>query len=165
MFVIVGHLLVSLSRQVGVGMVMRSRRRIVGVRRIDFSMCAIMLMLVGVQMLVRMSVRMAVRHVAMGVQVVMNVLMRMNMFMRVRLNRLIDLGHRVPPFGGVIANHGAHDGSGRPVLAGGRSSSCGPANLSPREVRVNAPDMSLVPGGVVHPRLWPSQVVGGQSRA
>ena len=138
------------------GVIMWSRRRIVGVRRVNCSVRGVMLMLVFVRMLVRVSVRMAVHHVAMGVQVIMNVLVGMDMFMRVRRNRFVDLGHRVPPYGGVIANHAAHDGSGRPALVGGRSSSCEPANLSPREARVNASDMSLAPGGVVHPRLRPS---------
>ena len=130
MLVIVWRLLVSVTRQVGVGMVMRSRRRIVGVRRIDGSVRTVMLMLVFVRMLVRVSVRMAVRHVAVGVEVVMNVLVRMDMFMRMRLNRLVDLGHCVPPYDGVIANHGAHDGSESPALL-----PAGPPSVAPRIYR------------------------------
>ena len=102
--------LVSLSRQVGVGMIMWSRHRIVEVRCIIRSVRGVMLMLVFVRMLVHVSVRMAVHHVAMGVQVVMNVLVGMDMFMRVRRNRFVDLGHRVPPYGGVIANPGRMTG-------------------------------------------------------
>lgn len=105
--VIVWCLLVSVARQIGVGVVVWIRRRIVGVRRIDCFVRAIMRMLMGVWMLVRVSVRMAVPHVAVGMEVVMNVFMRMHMFMRVRLNRLVDLGHRGPPYGGVSANDGA----------------------------------------------------------
>jgi len=97
MLVIVRRSLVSLSCQVGVGMIMRSGLRIVEVRRIIPSVRGVMLMLVFVRMLVHVSVRMAVHHVAMGVQVVMNVLVRMDVFMRVRLNRLVDFGHPVPP--------------------------------------------------------------------
>ena len=97
MLVIVRRSLVSLSRQVGVGMIMWSRRRIVEVRRINRSVRAVMLMLVFVRMLVRVSVRMAVHNVAVGMGVVMNVLVRMDVFMRVRLNRLVDFGHPVPP--------------------------------------------------------------------
>jgi len=70
MLVIVRRSLVSLSRQVGVGMIMWSRGRIVEVRRIDRSVRAVMLMLVFVRMLVRVSVRMAVHNVAVGVGVV-----------------------------------------------------------------------------------------------
>ena len=113
MLVIVGRLLVSLARQLGVGMVMRSRRRIVGVRRIDCSVQAVMLMLVFVRMLVPVSARMAVHHVVVGVQVVVHMLVEMDMFMRVRPSRLVD----------------------------------------------------LAPGDVLHPRLWPSRVVGDQARA
>jgi len=152
MLVIVWLLLVSFAHEVRVGVIMWSRRRIVGVRCINCSVRAVMLMFVFVRMLVRVSVRMAVYHVAMGVQVVMNVLVGMDMFMRMRLDRLVNGRHRVPPYDGVIANDGAHDGSGGPAFAGGRSSSCGPAKLSPREVHVNAPDMSLAAGGVLHPR-------------
>ena len=120
MLVIVRRSLVSLSRQVGVGMIMWSRRRIVGVRLINRSVRGVMLMLVFVRMLVHVSVRMAVHHVAMGVQVVMNVLVGMDMFMRVRRNRFVDLGHRVPPYGGVIANPGRMTGvRSRPLLPAG----------------------------------------------
>lgn len=152
MLVIVRRLLVSFAHEVRMGVIMWSRRRIVGVRSIDCSVRAVMLMLVFVRMLVRVNVRMAVHHVAMGVQVVMNVLVGMDMFMRVRRNRLVDLGHRVPPYGGVIANPGRMTGvADRPVWAAGPPS-LAQGNLSPSEVHVNAPDMSLAPGGVLQPR-------------
>ena len=120
MLVIVRRSLVSLSRQVGVGMIMWSRYWIVEVRCIIRSVRGVMLMLVFVWMLVCVSVRMAVHHVAVGMGVVMNVLVRMDVFMRVRLNRLVDLGHPVPPSGGVIANPGRMTG-GRfwPLLPAG----------------------------------------------
>ena len=120
MLVIVRRSLVSLSCQVGVGMIMWSRLRIVDVRRIIRSVRGVMLMLVFVRMLVHVSVRMAVHHVTMGVQVIMNVLVGMDMFMRVRRNRFVDLGHRVPPDGGVIANPGRMTGvRSRPLLPAG----------------------------------------------
>ena len=120
MLVIVRRLLVSFAHEVRMGVIMWSRRRIVGVRRVNCSVRAVMLMLVFVRMLVRVNVRMAVHHVAMGVQVVMNVLVGMDMFMRVRRNRLVDLGHRVPPYGGVIASPGRVTGVRfRPLLPAG----------------------------------------------
>ena len=109
MLVIVWRLLVSIADEVRMGVIMWSRRRILGVRRIDCSVRAVMLMLVNVRMLVCVSVRMAVRHFTVGVDVVMFVLVGVNMFMRVRLDRLIDGRHRVPPGGGVMANNRAHD--------------------------------------------------------
>lgn len=109
MLVVVWRLLVSFAHEVRMGMVMRSRRGIVGVRGIDFPMCTIMLMLVGMQVLVRVSVRMAVRHVTVGMDVIVAVLVGMNMLMRVRLDRLIDGRRQLPPCGGVMANNGTHD--------------------------------------------------------
>ena len=97
MLVIVQRFLVSVARQVGVGVGMWSRSQGVGVRRVDGCMRSRMLMLVGVRMLVLVSVRMAVRHVAVGVQVVMHMLVRVYVFMPVRFDRLEDLGHRLPP--------------------------------------------------------------------
>ena len=111
MLVVVWHHLVSVARQVAVGVNMRSGRRGVGVRRVDRCMRSGMLMLMAVRMLVLVSVRMAMRHVAVGVQVVMQMLVRVYVLVTVRFDRLEDLGHRVPPYGGFNANHWAHDGS------------------------------------------------------
>ncbi len=69
---------------------MRRRGRIVRMPRIDLSMRTVMLMLVRMRMFVRVNVRMAVHHVAVRMLVVVHVLVRMDVFMAVRLDRLVD---------------------------------------------------------------------------